>query len=262
MNLPLCEFIFENLEDVDEEIYPVTLKNPRTGLQAGTIFFKLNYKPIDEKLVNPAWKGYLKEASKLDNKYEYFNDHLQNEFKDDCQFGYLSLELETLSIPLMSNNYKKKTNQVQLGANQQLNEIFMVKLKIGAETNLIYVAAPDRILDVIHQKMTANIDSINDKVYLEFYDVLNEEAFDAKKSKDRTDLSNLKLLSYKVFDVRDLPFDQLGVARSFRVLMPVAASGNVASFTFNAMFQKNVPPEYVERPLEQQQRYLLFLKMI
>ena len=84
MNLPLCEFIFENPEDKDEEIYPVTLINPRTLLQAGTIFFKLNYKPIDSALVNPAWEKDLLVASKLENKYEYINDHLKNEFKDDC----------------------------------------------------------------------------------------------------------------------------------------------------------------------------------
>ena len=136
----------------------------------------------------------------------------------------------------MSNNYKKKTNKTQLGANQSLNEIFMVRLKIGTETNSIYVAAPGKILDVIHQKMVANIDSINDKVYLEFYDILNEEAFDAKQTKDKTDLTNLKLLSYKVFDVRDLPFNKQGIANDFRVLMPVANSGNAASFTFTAEF--------------------------
>ena len=54
--------------------------------------------------------------------------------------------------------------------------------------------------------MTSNIDSINDKVYVEFYDVIDEKAFDAKNNQG-TNLSNLKLLSYKVFDVRDLPFN-------------------------------------------------------
>ena len=55
-----------------------------------------------------------------------------------------------------------------------MNEIFMVRIKIGAEINTVFVASPNRILDQIHQRMTANIDSINDKVYVEFYDVLNE----------------------------------------------------------------------------------------
>ena len=50
----------------------------------------------------------------------------------------------------------------------------MVRIKIGAESTSIFVAAPDRIVDKVHQRMAANIDSINDKVYVEFYDVLNE----------------------------------------------------------------------------------------
>ena len=116
------------------------------------------------------------------------------------------MELAGLMIPMMHNNYKKKGEKRQLGDNQSLNEIFMIRIKIGTESNQIYVAAPDRIIDVLHQKMTSNIDSINDKVYVEFYDVLDEKAFDAKNNQG-TNLSNLKLLSYKVFDVRDLPFN-------------------------------------------------------
>lgn len=54
--------------------------------------------------------------------------------------------------------------------------------------------------------MTANIDSINDKVYVEFYDVINETAFDSKTA-NFNDLSNLKLLALHVFDVRDFAFD-------------------------------------------------------
>jgi len=60
--------------------------------------------------------------------------------------------------------------------------------------------------------MTGTVDSINEKIYLEFYDVLNESAFDQKAVNARTDVSNLKLLSHKIFDVRDLPFDANGVA--------------------------------------------------
>lgn len=61
-----------------------------------------------------------------------------------------------------------------MDANSRLNELFMVRIKIGAESTSIFVAAPDRIVDKVHQRMAANIDSINDKVYVEFYDVLNE----------------------------------------------------------------------------------------
>ena len=110
--------------------------------------------------------------------------------------------------------------------------------------------------------MTANIDSINDKVYLEFYDVLDERAFDPKAGHARTDLSNLKMLSHRIFDVRDLPFNDAGDALNHRVLLPVENSGNVASFTFNANFTKNVPAVYVEKPLAAQTRYLLIVRMV
>jgi len=58
----------------------------------------------------------------------------------------------------------------------------MIRIKIGSESNSIFLGAPDRILDLMHQKMTANVDSVNEKVYLEFYDVINETAFNTKTS--------------------------------------------------------------------------------
>lgn len=146
-------------------------------------------------------------------------------------------------------SYQRK-NTIQ-GQNSKLNEIFMVRIKIGAEHSSIFIASPNRILDPIHQKMAANIDSINDKVYVEFYDVLNENAFDLKASNSRTQLSNLKMLSHRIFDVRDLPFGSDGFVQGFRLLMPIENSGNVANFTFNAAFRKNVPSEYVEKPLRE-----------
>jgi len=44
--------------------------------------------------------------------------------------------------------------------------------------------------------------------------------------------------------------------------MPVEHSGNVASFTFNALFQKNVPAPFVEKPLSPSTRYLLIVRMV
>ena len=161
----------------------MTLKDKRTGFEAGTLFIKINYKSIDEKLLSPNWSDKLVGPKQLDNKYEFFNDNLANEFKDDCQFGSLTLELDSLSIPAMQDSradgqegarmsYKRK-NTVE-GQSSKLNEIFMLRIKIATEVNSIFVASPGRILDQIHQKMHSNIDSINDKVYVEFYDVLNE----------------------------------------------------------------------------------------
>jgi hypothetical protein len=86
------------------------------------------------------------------------------------------VRLKQVAIPLMTQGLKKKEES----SGVQSNLLFMVKLRIGTETNCIFVGAPDRILDPYHEKMCANIDSINDKVYLEFFDVLDEQRFDPK----------------------------------------------------------------------------------
>ena len=54
------------------------------------------------------WANNLLEASCLKNKFEFFNENLANEFKDDCKFGQLCVELTSLQIPYMSMNYKKQ----------------------------------------------------------------------------------------------------------------------------------------------------------
>jgi hypothetical protein len=45
----------------------------------------------------------------------------------------------------------------------------------------------------------------------------------------------------KVFDVRDLPFNEQGKTEDFRLLMPLESSGSVAAFTFDATFTPSVP---------------------
>lgn len=62
----------------------MTLKDKRTGFEAGTLFIKISYKPIDKNLLDATWSAKLQAASRLENKFEYFNDNLANEFKDDC----------------------------------------------------------------------------------------------------------------------------------------------------------------------------------
>ena len=138
----------------------------------------------------------------------------------------------------------------------------MVKLKIASESTCIFVGAPNKILDLSHAKMFSNIDSINDKVTVEFFDVLKEEAFDPRSSSANSDMSNLRLLSQKIFDVRDFPFRSDGSVEGFKVLMPIEYSGNVASFTFNANFKRSVPSEDVEKPLVPDTLYLLFFRVI
>ena len=53
--------------------------------------------------------------------------------------------------------------------------------------------------------MHSNIDSINDKVYFEFYDVVKEDGLDPRKAAVN-DISNLRLLAHEIFDIKDFPF--------------------------------------------------------
>ena len=68
--------------------------------------------------------------------------------------------------------------------------------------------------------MTANIESINEKVYIEFYDVINESAFNTK-SAEFNDTKNMKILALNVFDVKDFAFDAQGSCQGHRVFMPI-----------------------------------------
>jgi hypothetical protein len=73
----------------------------------GTVELHMNFKAIDKGLLQPDWAKNLRVSSMLENKYEFFNDNLANEFKDDCQFGKLYVSLRSLYIPMMSMDLKK-----------------------------------------------------------------------------------------------------------------------------------------------------------
>jgi len=59
---------------------------------------------MDTALLSPAWPEKVRSAGQLSDKYEFFNDFLTNEFKDDCQFGFLKMELDSLTIPPMQDS--------------------------------------------------------------------------------------------------------------------------------------------------------------
>lgn len=157
-----------------------------------------------------------------------------NPFKDLCAFGSLQVELTSFRIPEMTRAYLTKES------NADLNAVFMLRIKIGSESTCIFLQAPSQVIDPHHHKFTANIESVSDKIYVEFYDVLDESAFDPSTASS-TDVSNLKLLTIKCFDVKDFAFNQDDFCEGHRVLLPVEFSGNVASFTFNARFHQEVP---------------------
>jgi hypothetical protein len=60
----------------------------------------------------------------------------------------------------------------------------MLKIKIGNENDILYLNAPNRILNQTHTKFVAKTSSLSDKISIEFYQILSEEAFnpDAPKA--------------------------------------------------------------------------------
>ena len=76
---------------------------------------------------------------------------------------------------------------------RQFNNVFMLKIMLQTESTCVFVST-NKVLDVMHQTVSANISSFNEKVYLEFYDVIDESAFDSRTT-DNNDMSNMKLLA-------------------------------------------------------------------
>lgn len=109
------------------------------------------------------------------------NDHLDNAFKTQCQFGTLNLGLVAFTIPKMKQ-----------ASNDSLNSLFLLKIKTGTEYTEIVLDVENGVVTPYTQQMTANIDSINDKVYLEFYDIIDEQAFSNSQG-GVNDIKNLKL---------------------------------------------------------------------
>ena len=129
-----------------------------------------------------------------------------------------------------------------------MNAIFLLQIKVGTESTKIFLKAPDRSIDPGHEKFITNIESITDKVYVEFYDVIEEGAFNPATTGGTNvfnDMQNLKLLAIKCFDVKDFAFSKRGSSLTecigHKVLLPVHYSGSVASFTFKATFHAEVP---------------------
>ena len=94
----------------------------------------------------------------------------------------------------------------------------MLKIKIGTENNVILLGPPNRILNITHSKFIAKTTSLADRVSIELYHILSEEAFNPDAPK--TDFKNLRLLSHEQILIKNIPFD-FNVAKNFKLLMPL-----------------------------------------
>jgi hypothetical protein len=75
-------------------------------------------------------------------------------------------------------------------------------------------------------------------------------------------MSNLRLLSSKTFEVKDLPFDKDEYVDQYSLLMPIEFCKKIAEFKFAAQFNKSLPPDLIYRPIEPSIGYFLSTRII
>ena len=115
----------------------------------GMVFLRVNYLPRDSDAFFESWRDIVFNVSpstEFIDRFEHLNDFLANDFTDQCQYGTLMLELNSVKIPKYmqtgSDNSKDKNKRDSIPIE---NLVFMLKIRIAKETRMILVGAPDQI---------------------------------------------------------------------------------------------------------------------
>lgn len=128
--------------------------------------------------------------------------------------------------------------------------------------------APDVILDKGHTSFYTQTQSPNERIYLEFYQILSEEAFDPAAA--RTNFSSMRLIQQITVPLKHVPFKrevfdgiEYSVAQdhTFLINMP-DSSGLVAEMGFDFRYMIQVAPELRCRPIGFRNDSVLFFKMV
>lgn len=115
----------------------------------GMVFLRVNYLPRDSDVFFESWRDIVFNVSpctEFIDRFEHLNDFLANDFTDQCQYGSLMLELNSVKIPKYmqtGNDHGKDINKRDSIPIENL--VFMLKIRIAKETRMILVGAPDQI---------------------------------------------------------------------------------------------------------------------
>jgi hypothetical protein len=209
----------------------VPLFNKKLQRVVGYLYFTLTYQGRSPKLFDLSQLEYMQQPSQFD-KYEFFDGILRNDFTTDCHYGYIEIKLHALNIPHMPC----KDRALSVGGEEerrQIEELYLIKLKEGPHHNQVVVQSPDVILDRAHMSFFTQTQSPNERVHLEFYQILSEEAFEPSAP----DFSSKRLIQQLTLPLKYIPFardEEYSVAsnHSFLVNMP-ENSGLVAELGFD-----------------------------
>ena len=75
-------------------------------------------------------------------------------------------------------------------------------------------------------------------------------------------MSNLRLLSYKSLEVKDIPFDKDGLASDYSILLPIEFCKKIAEFKLTAHYTRSVPLEFIFKSLEEGTGYFLDMRLL
>jgi hypothetical protein len=149
------------------------------------------------------------------DKFGYFDSILATTFNLSCHYGCLEVILASLDIPVLPNSP---------------SNLYIVKLKEGAHSNQVLVQAPNQILDKSHQFFYSQTQSINERVYIQFYQVMSESAFDPAEQKGAQQFENLKLIYQKTIPIKHIPFnEEENVAKNYPIVfnLPSSMTGGI-----------------------------------
>ncbi|CDW87445.1 UNKNOWN [Stylonychia lemnae] len=222
-----------------ESIVSVAIYNKKEEQNFGYVYLRFAYNPRPLHLYNPEWQNDI-EILREKQKYLFFDSYLMNKFKNVCHFGYIFVQLKSIDIPKLTqiNNDQNQMNQQQ---NSQFQQLYLVKIREGIHQSQIIVAAPNSILDIHHKEFYTQTQSLNERIQIEFYQILSEEAFNPEA---KNNFKNLRLINHILLPLKFIPFDQdYALADNYNILTNLNKSGQVAQLTFKFMYQMQVPEE-------------------
>ena len=88
----------------------------------------------------------------------------------------------------------------------------MLKIKAGTEINQLLLIMPNKIVNVSNKKFFAKTYSHNDKISIEFYHILSNEALDNPSSMN---FKNMRLIGHELLPLSKIPFNSSNVAENY-----------------------------------------------
>eukprot|EP00347_Sterkiella_histriomuscorum_P014269 403361529 len=256
-----------NLKDISfdqDSIIPVEIYNKKISRITGILYVKVFYSPMDQDIYEDDWILNLQNVKQID-KYKYFDSYINSEFKTFCHFGFIEAELLSVDIPQSKYAFESSSTIQKIQSSQnQISHLYMIKIKEGLHMTQIVVASPNKILDINRSKFSTQTQSLEEKISIEFYQILSEEAFNPEI---KMNFKNMRLISHMILPLRNIPFNTISnTANNYQILTNLGKTGQVANLNFKFKYTSLVPQRCLDpntyRTQQQGLSGFLFLELV